>query len=241
MAHKIDGPGSTIDNRFTEGAPFPYVAPTTVTAAWGNMVQEEILNVLAAAGIDPDKANNAQLRDAIVELIAAQAVGVGPASTTDQGVVALATAAEVIAGLVVDKAVTPETLAAAIGQSIQVYSAATALTNAVQAYTRQQYPDRVVRTGASGNQAVDCDLHQALYITATGAITMQTPSNVVAEKEVRLRLYSSGAQTISWASGWAGNSILALPTATVAGKWMHLAFVADDDGTLCLVGYSVRA
>lgn len=68
--HRIDSSTATPDNRFTEGDPTIPVPATTVTAAWLNALQEEAIAVLAAAGIAPDKANNAQMLAAILKLIA---------------------------------------------------------------------------------------------------------------------------------------------------------------------------
>lgn len=115
--HLIDGPGATPENAFTEGNPAAGVAPTQVTAAWANMLQLELFNVLAAAGIDPDKEDNAQLVAAIQEIIAAQLVAIGPASTTEAGIVELATSAEVVAGTDTERAATPAGVKAAIAAS----------------------------------------------------------------------------------------------------------------------------
>lgn len=40
-----------------------------IPAGWGNAVTQEILNVVAGAGLDPEEGNNAQLLEAIKELI----------------------------------------------------------------------------------------------------------------------------------------------------------------------------
>lgn len=79
--HRIDGQGATTDNKFTEGNPSTGVIATDVTADWANAVQEEIIAVLAAAGIAPLKTNNSQLLAAIVSLIAG-----GGVSVTAEGV-----------------------------------------------------------------------------------------------------------------------------------------------------------
>ena len=68
--HRIDSSTATPDNRFTEGNPTIPVPATTVTADWLNSVQEEAVAVIEAAGIAPDKANNAQVLAAIRKLIA---------------------------------------------------------------------------------------------------------------------------------------------------------------------------
>lgn len=74
--HRIDGEGATVDNKFTEGNPSTGAIATAVTADWLNALQEEIIAVLSAAGIEPIKATNTQLRDAIVSLISGGGVAV---------------------------------------------------------------------------------------------------------------------------------------------------------------------
>lgn len=63
--HRIDGPGATVDNKFTEGDPVGGVQATVVTDVWLNDVQENIMAVLAAAGVTPTKGRAADLNDAI--------------------------------------------------------------------------------------------------------------------------------------------------------------------------------
>lgn len=67
--HRIDGPGATPGNMFTEGDPNTGVPATDVTDDWANAVQEEIIGVLTAAGITPDKPDNTQLAEAIAVLL----------------------------------------------------------------------------------------------------------------------------------------------------------------------------
>lgn len=66
--HRIDGPGATVDNKFTDGDPLGGIQATLVTDDWLNDVQENIMAVLAAAGVSPTKARAADLVDAIVGL-----------------------------------------------------------------------------------------------------------------------------------------------------------------------------
>jgi hypothetical protein len=61
----IDGPGATPDHKFTDGDPAAGVAPTTVTDDFMNDVQQEILNVIAAAGMAPAKNTQDQLLKAL--------------------------------------------------------------------------------------------------------------------------------------------------------------------------------
>lgn len=66
--HRIDGPGATVDNRFTDGDPVGGVQATMVTDDWANDVQEELMSVLAAAGIAPVKGTQDQVLKAIRKL-----------------------------------------------------------------------------------------------------------------------------------------------------------------------------
>lgn len=59
---------------FTKGDPGNAILPTVVSDDWLNMTQEEILNVILAAGLTPSKTTYTQLRDAILELQAGAAV-----------------------------------------------------------------------------------------------------------------------------------------------------------------------
>jgi len=67
--HRIDGPGATVDNRFTDGDPVGGVQATIVTDDWANDVQEELMSVLTAAGIGPVKGTQDQVLQAITSLI----------------------------------------------------------------------------------------------------------------------------------------------------------------------------
>lgn len=80
--HRIDGEGATVDNKFTIGNPSTGVPATQVTADWLNAVQEEIIAVLDAAGITPQKTNNAQLVAAIQSLISGGGVAVTASGVT---------------------------------------------------------------------------------------------------------------------------------------------------------------
>lgn len=80
--HRIDGEGATPDGKFTEGNPSIGLIATEVTADWLNAVQEEILAVLDEAGITPQKADNTQLKQAIIALITGGGVAVTAAGVT---------------------------------------------------------------------------------------------------------------------------------------------------------------
>ncbi|QQE86909.1 gp53-like domain-containing protein [Azotobacter chroococcum] len=73
--HRIDVPSATADHQFTEGSVAGGVPATTVSAAWLNDMQEELISILAAASIAPVKGDQDQVLAAILALIAAQAGG----------------------------------------------------------------------------------------------------------------------------------------------------------------------
>lgn len=68
--HRIDGPGATVDNTFTEGDPVGGIQATVVTDDWLNDVQEELMSVLTAGGITPVKGTQDQVLKAIRSLSA---------------------------------------------------------------------------------------------------------------------------------------------------------------------------
>lgn len=133
--HRIDGPGH-INNRFSAGNPQLGQRATMVTSDWLNDVQENIVDVLRFANIDPVKGDETQLRDAIVALIAGVVgTGGGSVSTTRQvnggglvtggGALAAnltltvdkATPAEITTGAIDTKAITPLSLSQALGSN----------------------------------------------------------------------------------------------------------------------------
>ena len=57
--HRIDTSTATPDHKFTEGDPAVPVAATTVSAAWLNAVQEELVAVITGAGLELKKATTA--------------------------------------------------------------------------------------------------------------------------------------------------------------------------------------
>lgn len=56
---------ATVDNRFTEGNPTAGTPATVVTADWLNGIQEELVSVIAAAGIALNAGSSVQLLAAI--------------------------------------------------------------------------------------------------------------------------------------------------------------------------------
>lgn len=70
--HRIDGPGATVDNKFTEGDPVGGIQATVVTDDFLNDVQEELISVLTAGGVEPVKGTQDQVLQAIYKLVQAQ-------------------------------------------------------------------------------------------------------------------------------------------------------------------------
>lgn len=70
--HRIDGPGATVDNRFTDGDPVGGVQATMVTDDWANDVQEELMSILAAGGVTPVKGTQNQVLSALTTMIRGQ-------------------------------------------------------------------------------------------------------------------------------------------------------------------------
>jgi len=66
---RIDTPGS-VGGRFQDGQPYAATpqSGTIVSADWLNSISDELIGVLAAAGIPPDKANSGQLLAALYAL-----------------------------------------------------------------------------------------------------------------------------------------------------------------------------
>jgi hypothetical protein len=68
MVHKITGAGATVDNEFTEGNPGTGTPATQITDDWMNMVQRELIALVAAAGITPTLGDDDQLLEAFTVL-----------------------------------------------------------------------------------------------------------------------------------------------------------------------------
>jgi len=85
---------------FTGGDPLTATPPTTVPPDWLNGLQEELVNVILAAGLTLDKTNNAQLLAAIIAIT----------SPGGGGGIVPASAAEILAGNINNKVLTPKNL-----------------------------------------------------------------------------------------------------------------------------------
>jgi hypothetical protein len=213
---------------FFNGDPVQGLPPTMPGQDWFNRVQEEIANVITAAGLNLDPTNDSQMAQAITALIASSAYAPSAASETVSGILKLATQAQALAGTDNATAMTPAQVAAAAA-------------GVVRAYTRQQYAAPVVRTGQSGSQAVDCDLDQCLSITATGAIALAAPEHLAVGKSVNIQVYAASALAITYDAAYSANASFALPAETRAGKWIVLSFYCHKPGSMLLTGLAEEA
>jgi len=203
---RINHSTATPDRKFTAGSGAASIPATVMTPAFANAVQEELCNVVEAAGLTLDPEDNTQLEQAVNAMIAEQAVTVEEATETVAGILTLAQ-----------------------------------ISGTVRAYTRQQYNAPVVRVGQSGSQAVDCDQHQLLSITATAAIAFAAPTNLTVGKTLTIMVYSASAVAITYDAAYLGSSGYSLPSTTTAGKWMVMSFMCHKSGSLLLTGVAEEA
>lgn len=67
--HRIDAPGATAGNLFTNGNPSLSIPATEVSDEWLNDTQEEIVNVIEGQGIALVKGTQTQLNSAILSML----------------------------------------------------------------------------------------------------------------------------------------------------------------------------
>lgn len=96
--HKIDAPGATITNTFTEGNPTLGVPATEVSDDWLNDVQGELVTVIEGEGITLVKGDITQLQSAILSMIGGGGTNIKLDPLLNN------TADQVITGLIFDKA-----------------------------------------------------------------------------------------------------------------------------------------
>lgn len=122
--------------------------------------------------------------------------------------------------------VTGALLTSAIGVTVQAYDAATAKTDEVQSWTRQQYPEPVVLVNLS---SLSCDLHAfASYQLVNGVNTLPTVSAQSKGKIIELELIGSSTSSLAFSANWKATDAVALPTSPAAGKKLWL--VAESSG-----------
>ena len=163
-------------NGFTDGDPATGLAATELAAAWFNAVQEEVANIIELSGGTLDKSNNAQVYQAITNMINNANKGVAYATDTAAGTVELATTAEARAGVNVKTAITPATLKDALANGLgPVYATDTSAGTVELATTdeaRAGADARTVITPATLKAALD-NVGGPTYATDTSAGTVE--------------------------------------------------------------------
>lgn len=224
---RINHSTATPDRKFTAGSAAGAIPATIMTAEWPNMVQEELVNLVLAAGLVLDPTDDTQLAQAVLALIAAQAITVAPASETVAGIVELATSEEALLLEATARAMTPATLGVVLTAAL----AHVARTDVVNAWTRQQYMAQASLLAVSGSLAIDLDTQAALSLQIVGSTVIANPDSTATQKKGRLMLAASAAFSLSWGSAWKSSSTVSLPTATIAGATIVLDYVCID-GTM---------
>ena len=69
--HRINSPGATASNEFTDGDPVTGIPATTVWSKWLNTIQREIANLVEGFGLTLDPADDTQMITAISAALAA--------------------------------------------------------------------------------------------------------------------------------------------------------------------------
>jgi hypothetical protein len=77
----------------------------------------------------------------------------------------------------------------------------------------------------------DCFAGQEFYLDVTGAVTINNPLNSLGLDGLKMiiRIYSpGGSYSITWGSQFLSSGVATLPTATTAGRTIHLGFLWDQ-------------
>lgn len=83
------GTGASSPGYFTRGDPSSGVPPTTIDADWMNMVQEELMAPVLAAGLSPSKTNRSQLLAAMQAMFVPVGAQTGASYSAGQGTIPL--------------------------------------------------------------------------------------------------------------------------------------------------------
>ena len=214
---RINGAGH-VNRRFVMENVAAGRPPTEITNSWLNAVQEEIVNVILAAGIVLDPASENQLATAIAELIS-------------DGSVVYATVAEIATGTESARAIHPAGLKAfltALGYAKK---------GAANEWTAAQAP--VVLGLADGATVTwDCAIAQVAKLAPAGNRVMGAPSNVLEGAMYLLRATqdATGSRTLTWNAAYKFGGAGAPTLTTTAAKTDFLSFVGGTGNTLEFVG-----
>lgn len=106
----------------------------------------------------------------------------------------------------------------------------------VGAYKKQQYAVPVTLAGQTGTVTLDANTHQDVVIGVDGGITFAAPSNAGYGKMLFVTISGVAAQTLTWDAVFRANADVALPTQSVANKFMYLNFRCYDGTRWVLLG-----
>lgn len=198
----IDSDGATNDNRFTDGDSVLGTPATVLPAEYLNMLQDELQDVIVAAGIELDKGANDQL------LAALTALGLRSATTTLRGVVELSTIAEAIAGEDAIRAVTSAGVQAKVSAEIDALKA---------------NPPETLDTLDKLAQAIGDDPNFATTV-ALALATKETPAGAQAKVDAHANTFhmTSVTDNVAILTGTIGNGgTIPLPAGYTEGqcKW----------------------
>ncbi|WP_448645402.1 gp53-like domain-containing protein [Pseudomonas mediterranea] len=188
--------GEFVDEDVVAGTP-----GSLIPAQWGNAVTDEILNVIESAGLTPDEDNNAQLLAAITAKIN-NAIPASPpdASTTDKGLVELATSLEAQTGTDPQRAVTPAALTSRTATDTRTGLVELATDLEVQAGTDTQRA--ITPSGLSARTATETRTGVAAVATQPTVNAGTDDTTIVTPKKLRL----------GFAISFAANGYIAFPT-----------------------------
>lgn len=224
---RINGAGH-VNRRFVTEDAGANRPPTEITDVFLNSVQEEIVNVILAAGIALNPLAENQLVTAIAMLITAGAPVVPNATETVDGKVELATNAETITGTDTVRATHPAGVKAAI------QSAITALVNSSPA-ALDTLNELAAALGNDANFATT--MTNALALKAALA-QVQTWTKAQRGAVVALADAATVAVDFSLANNFSlnivGNRMLGAPTNMVAGQSGCITITQDATGSRTL-------
>lgn len=214
--HRIDADGNIL-GQFTDGNPAIGQRATQVDAAYLNSVQEELSYVIEQAGIVLDKEDTTQLRQALVALITGLIGGGGgggggggdvPSTRTITGSglvtgggdlaadrvlsVAAASAAEALAMVLTNKALTPASLTdlfglttgagtfvARVGPLILMKASGTALDGTSVIVTLPDtFPNACLGAWANGGRAANDEQDNGPWVNGVGLSTVSVYSGI---------------------------------------------------------------
>jgi|GEM_PF-1119979 len=171
---------------FTKGDAVAAIPATVPGQDWYNMVQEELRNLIVAAGLTPSATDDTQLAQAIAALIAAHNVAetahediraliegivIPVATVAAAGISRRATVAEALAGLAAEPHITPAGLKAALDAVLTAHQTAALPIGSIIAVGSETVPDDYLECdGSALSRTVYSDLFAGATTTPTATM-----------------------------------------------------------------------